>query len=677
MKKILTPIVILLLAFLVACGGESPVDTGAVATEVSQVVDDAVDTVTNEEEEPAVEEEPVASATGCYWQDGGSGEWVPVSEIGLENTTFEQCYALDSCAGGLGESGGGCYKWADGPDGDAYPWDDSSDANLPADRWAGTVLGGGSTTISINGVETQSDANGNFELAVPTAADSRYVINADQDGALPISQIHIGSAMEDLVLEFQPAETFAIDPTQPITVEDSRGTQIEIEAGQLVDANGNPATGELTLETYTYDLTEEPMVGDMSALNTDGELVAMESAGAFSAEFTDDAGGEYNLAEGAVAEISIPAEVAPRPDEVLTVWSYNTETGLWEEEGPATLVDGRYVAEVSHFSTWNFDWEMRSPACVKLEVSADLLAETSPMQVKAVLQTNPVSVRTLQVSDEVNVLTNLPTDTDVQFFMPADAATPFRTVNTGSAWGSTGTPAFPYDVCNGVAEIVPEPPAPTTGTLTGRVVDATNGNAISGAQVCVQDTCVTADSDGNYTIADLPAGDYVLMVTADGYISLNDEAVTVTAGETTTKRVPLSSELAVGELRIVLEWGTAPRDLDSHLWLPDDTNIFYNNRTATNVNLDIDDQDGEGPETITISQLEDGTYTYAVNNYSGNGEATMSTSSAVVRVYRGDQEINMFPVPTTGEGVWWTVFTMDGATGTITPVNTLSDTAPR
>ncbi|AUX32191.1 uncharacterized protein SOCE836_043280 [Sorangium cellulosum] len=28
---------------------------------------------------------------------------------------------MDSCDGGLGASGGGCYKWADGSDEDRYP----------------------------------------------------------------------------------------------------------------------------------------------------------------------------------------------------------------------------------------------------------------------------------------------------------------------------------------------------------------------------------------------------------------------------------------------------------------------------------------------------------------------------------------------------------------------------
>jgi len=47
----------------------------------------------------------------CYWlePDGERWEWRP-------HFTRQMCYENDSCSGGLGQSGGGCYKWAAGPD---------------------------------------------------------------------------------------------------------------------------------------------------------------------------------------------------------------------------------------------------------------------------------------------------------------------------------------------------------------------------------------------------------------------------------------------------------------------------------------------------------------------------------------------------------------------------------
>ncbi|WP_437516006.1 hypothetical protein [Sorangium sp. So ce1099] len=58
--------------------------------------------------------------TGCYWMDSTSGDycWVPADWA----PTVEDCFAMDSCDGGLGASDGGCYKWADGSGEDRYPW---------------------------------------------------------------------------------------------------------------------------------------------------------------------------------------------------------------------------------------------------------------------------------------------------------------------------------------------------------------------------------------------------------------------------------------------------------------------------------------------------------------------------------------------------------------------------
>lgn len=622
MKKNLIFIVLLLFALLalVACGGT--VDPAAIATQAADVVSDVQETVAGE---------------------GETDQPAPTTES------------------------------TDQPVSDA-----------PGDRWAGNAAATdmsalGDVIISINGVTAQSDANGAFELSVPRADDSRYVINADKEGYLPLSQIHIGSAMESLTLEFQPVETFTINPAEGVEVEDSSGTQIDIAPNQLVDENGNPPAGDVSLNMYTYDLQNEEMVGDMSGTNTDGEPVYMESEGAFYAEFTDEGGTEYNLADGATAEISIPCE--PRPDEVLTVWSYDASTGLWVEEGIVTVEgDGSCSAEVSHFSYWNFDYEKRTPSCVKLQVEQSYLDANKPLNVRAVLQTNPTRVIEFTVSDLVNVLINLPNNTEVVFYKSPDYTNAFATANSGAAWGGVGTPAYPYDACQGGVEVAAAPP-PAPTTLQGQVTDAVSGSAIANAQVCINGTslCATTDANGNYTVADAPAGDQVLNVTAGGYITVNDQAVTITAGATTTQPVALSPELAAGELRIVLTWGTAPSDLDSTLWLPSATRIDYNVKglTIENVTLDLDDTSGEGPETITIVQLAgSGTYTYAVLNFTGNSGGTLSASGAVVRVYRGDQEIGTYTVPTTGDGVWWNVFTLDGATGAITPVNTLSDTQP-
>lgn len=54
----------------------------------------------------------------CYWLSDTTNTWQARPDV----DTRQLCYQLDSCSGGLSESGGGCYKW-------------TVNANDPQNRW--------------------------------------------------------------------------------------------------------------------------------------------------------------------------------------------------------------------------------------------------------------------------------------------------------------------------------------------------------------------------------------------------------------------------------------------------------------------------------------------------------------------------------------------------------------
>ncbi|MBA4382487.1 MAG: hypothetical protein C0406_07975, partial [Sideroxydans sp.] len=57
-------------------------------------------------------------------------------------------------------------------------------------------------------------------------------------------------------------------------------------------------------------------------------------------------------------------------------------------------------------------------------------------------------------------------------------------------------------------------------------------------------------------------------------------------------------------MRIVLNWGELPSDLDSHLIFPSN-HIYFNSKTgstSSDAKLDVDDTTSYGPETITIEK---------------------------------------------------------------------------
>jgi len=82
---------------------------------------------------------PVSGPAQCYWlSDAGEG-WVAQANL----TDPEFCYELDSCAGGIGMSGGGCYKWATGANEAGLPWDSVGLRILPPPTtWARSKVAG-------------------------------------------------------------------------------------------------------------------------------------------------------------------------------------------------------------------------------------------------------------------------------------------------------------------------------------------------------------------------------------------------------------------------------------------------------------------------------------------------------------------------------------------------------
>jgi len=81
----------------------------------------------------------------------------------------------------------------------------------------------------------------------------------------------------------------------------------------------------------------------------------------------------------------------------------------------------------------------------------------------------------------------------------------------------------------------------TKGTITGKITDQNSGNAISGASISTQPTTttVTSDNSGNYTISDVEAGSYSLVVAMSGYVS-NTSNVSVTADQKSIVNISLS-----------------------------------------------------------------------------------------------------------------------------------------
>ena len=91
--------------------------------------------------------------------------------------------------------------------------------------------------------------------------------------------------------------------------------------------------------------------------------------------------------------------------------------------------------------------------------------------------------------------------------------------------------------------------------------------------------------------------------------------------------------------------------------------------------LDVDVQDGHGPERVAISRWSSsGKYVVLVHNYSD--DVPLRESKARVVLKNGGTTRSSFECPATGDGRWWSVLVIDGKTGRVTPRNVIVAEAP-
>ena len=204
------------------------------------------------------------------------------------------------------------------------------------------------------------------------------------------------------------------------------------------------------------------------------------------------------------------------------------------------------------------------------------------------------------------------------------------------------------------------------GTIGGKVQNALNGSGVGGVTIEIRKELnnldgdivktITTDSNGNYSTT-LETGAYTFSISANGYTSTS-ATINIFGNENQQKDLSLSPILSEGNMRIVLNWGENPRDLDSHLVKKvngsQEYHIYYNAKSGTNGdNLDHDDTSSYGPETLTINNVDtSAVYTYYVHHYAGS--SNLKSSSAKVDVYYGSHHF-IYSVPN-GDGIYWKVF---------------------
>lgn len=239
----------------------------------------------------------------------------------------------------------------------------------------------------------------------------------------------------------------------------------------------------------------------------------------------------------------------------------------------------------------------------------------------------------------------------------------------------------------GVISLVPV--GASAGYFSGKIIDANDGDVIAGATISVrnwQGTEVSAkesDSEGNFTTDSIVPGTYTVVIIKSGYFDLKIDNKAIN-GNVSLDNLAVCEFLPPYQVRVVVQWGENPKDLDLHLVGPTAKlasgrfHIYYNrksynendgtypygadeNGTRSTASLVQDDTRSYGPEAINIFNFGSGyalgTYTYTLHNWSGTDWAGTAISA---RIFDSEGLMREVPFPSNATNErYWKMFQID------------------
>jgi hypothetical protein len=225
----------------------------------------------------------------------------------------------------------------------------------------GSALSG--VTVTTGTRSTTTNESGYFVLsAVPEG--TRLVGFAEDGymGTFRVAEVVEGRTTHFAEVVLTPVESGSVDAASggQVATGDGDGV-VDFDADSFVDGAGAPVSGDVTVELNAMLPDDDDFYGtfpgEFAGVREDGTEVPFISYGFMTVNLTGPDKAPVYLAEGTTASLSltIPADKALTAPATIPMWYFDEETGLWMEEGEATLSGNVYTADVAHFTSWNWD----------------------------------------------------------------------------------------------------------------------------------------------------------------------------------------------------------------------------------------------------------------------------------------------------------------------------------
>ena len=409
-------------------------------------------------------------------------------------------------------------------------------------------------TVTNGTLTAKTDANGVFTFDRVNVVGGRAVLKFSKRGFINIvrSRPLVEDDLWDVAMIPEDNwivshETFSSSEARSLDL--YGGMNVKMPNAYKVEETGAAYTGNVSATLVYLDPDDEDFYdympgGDFAAIRADNSEAQLITYGMVYVELTGDNGEKLQLADGKTATLTfpIPDRLKSKTPEQIPLWSFDEETGLWKEEGVATLQGTVYVGEVSHFSWANLDYpEKRATLNVTVQDS-----NGKPLPFIPVVLDDEVTYRSNSSGKfQCNVPANTAMDAVVKTESYANLTAPVKVAVPALDGGSTKNITITL---------------PATAIVSGKVTNEGSGSKIVGITIFYGEynentSTVYSDMYGNYQIY-APIGytgeATVVARAADG--TRATQTVTLDGTDKTVNLTINSESIAAGAGQIIITY---------------------------------------------------------------------------------------------------------------------------
>ncbi len=221
--------------------------------------------------------------------------------------------------------------------------------------------------ITVGNLSTTTDKNGFFFVNKVSVVREHIYVQSQKNGYFNASRVLSYTTKDRAQVTIMMLENQKVGDFQSTNGGNAEvnGLKVKFPAGGYVYQKGGQSyTGRINVAMNYLDPTDPSinltMPGDLTAVNTNGEIKFLQTFGMTNVEMTDDDGRLLQLGTDKEAEITYPDKnllIKGSKPSTVPLWYFDEKIGTWEEEGFATLTPDGYVGKVKHFSCWNCDYQ--------------------------------------------------------------------------------------------------------------------------------------------------------------------------------------------------------------------------------------------------------------------------------------------------------------------------------